>query len=153
MVCPLGRVAYQPTWALQECIKDRLVQSKRSGRSDAHILLLLEHPPVYTLGKSGRMRHTRTIRQIRGAEFVEIDRGGDVTWHGPGQVVAYFLLDLDRFYRDLHRFMRELEEVIIRLLSEYALTAFGYPGERGSGWDPTVRSARSAHSGFGRAAG
>ncbi len=121
-------MSYRPTWALQEAVKDRLIQAKKSHTHLPHVLLLLEHPPVYTMGKSGDDRH---LIAPGDAEVVYIDRGGDVTYHGPGQLVAYFLLDLDRFYRDLHRFMRDLEEIAIRTLGEYHLEGFRIPGRTG----------------------
>ncbi len=123
----MGRVAYKPTWILQERIKERLVQAKKQGEILPHVLLLLEHPPVYTMGKSGQANHMLLDARARaqhGVEFYYIDRGGDITYHGPGQLVAYFLLDLDRFYRDLHRFMRDLEETVIRTLAEHELSGF-----------------------------
>lgn len=128
VVCCLGRVAYRPAWALQEAIKDRLIQSKEAKSSPSHVLLHLEHPPIYTMGKSGNNRH---LPSSDNAEIVHIDRGGDVTYHGPGQLVVYFLLDLNRFYRDLHRFMRDLEEIILRTLSEFNITGFRVPGRTG----------------------
>ncbi len=128
VICHLGRVAYRPTWALQETIKDRLIQAKRSGEHLPHVLLLLEHPPVFTMGKSGNDQH---LIAPGDAEVVYIDRGGDVTYHGPGQLVAYFLLDLDRLYRDLHRFMRDLEEIVLRTLNEFGLTGFRVPKRTG----------------------
>ena len=128
VVCHLGRVAYQPTWTLQDSIKDRLIQAKKHGEHLPHVVLLLEHPPVFTMGKSGDDRH---LLALDGTEIVYIDRGGDVTYHGPGQLVVYFLLDLDRFYRDLHRFMRNLEEIIVRTLLDYGLVGFRVPGRTG----------------------
>ena len=128
VACHLGCVAYRPTWELQEAIKRRLIQAKKDDERLPHILLLLEHPPVFTMGKSGDDTH---LLAPGNAEVVYIDRGGDVTYHGPGQLVVYFLLDLARFYRDLHRFMRNLEEIILRTLVEYNLTGFRVPGRTG----------------------
>ena len=99
LVCPLGRVAYRPTWTLQEALKEYLIEAKRAQEIVPHLLLLLEHPPVYTLGRSGNANHlllNPDALQARGAEFHRIDRGGDITFHGPGQLVGYYLLDLDR---------------------------------------------------------
>ncbi len=124
----LGRVAYRPAWVLQEAIKDRLIQAKKNGENLPHVMLLLEHPPVFTMGKSGNDRH---LLAPGNADVVYIDRGGDVTYHGPGQLVAYFLLDLDRLYRDLHRFMRDLEEIVLRTLDEFGLTGFRVPKRTG----------------------
>lgn len=128
IACHLGHVAYRPTWALQEAIKDRLILANKRGEELSHVVLLLEHPPVFTMGKSGHDQH---LLRPGDAEIVYIDRGGDVTYHGPGQLVVYFLLDLNRFFRDLHRFMRSLEELIIRTLETYDLVGFRIPGRTG----------------------
>ncbi len=128
VACCLGHVAYQPTWKLQEAIRDRLIQAKKDDPQLPHVLLLLEHPPVFTMGKSGNDLH---LLAPGDAEVVHINRGGDVTYHGPGQLVVYFLLDLNRFYRDLHRFMRDLEEIALRTLDEYNLAGFRVPGRTG----------------------
>ena len=128
VACYLGRVAYRPTWTLQEAIKNRLIQAKKDDQLLPHILLLLEHPPVFTMGRSGDDRH---LLAPGDAEVVHVDRGGDVTYHGPGQLVVYFLLDLNRFYRDLHRFMRDLEEVVLHTLREYSLVGFRIPRRTG----------------------
>ena len=134
LICPLGRVAYRPTWALQKAINERLVQAKRAQEELPHVLLLLEHPPVFTLGKSGDASHLileQDALSTIGAEFHRIDRGGDITFHGPGQLVGYFLLDLDRIFRDLHRYMRALEEIVIRTLADYYVAASRIPGRTG----------------------
>ena len=134
VVCMLGRVAYQPTWSLQEAIKERLITAKRAGEKLPHILLLLEHPPVFTLGKSGKDAHLLLPEEalsVYGAEFYRIDRGGDITFHGPGQLVGYFMLDLDRIFRDLHKYMRALEEVVIRTLGDFGIPASRLEGRTG----------------------
>lgn len=85
---------------------------------------MVEHPPVYTLGKSGSMDHlllSEAELQARGIEFFPINRGGDITFHGPGQIVGYPILDLDCFFTDVHRYVRNLEEVIIRTIAEYGI--------------------------------
>lgn len=128
VACYLGRAAYQPTWKLQESIKHRLIEAKKNAEQLPHVLLILEHPPVFTVGKSGDDRH---LLATENAEVVHINRGGDVTYHGPGQLVVYFLMDLDRFFRDLHRFMRNLEEIVIRTLDEYNLQSFRISGRTG----------------------
>jgi len=135
-ICSIGRVAYRPTWILQESVKERLVQAKRAPTPELlpHVLLLLEHPPVYTLGRSGNASHLLLKKDSLtsfGVEFHRIDRGGDITFHGPGQLVGYFILDLDRLFRDLHRYMRSLEEVIIRTLSDFGLGGSRVDGRTG----------------------
>ena len=136
VVCHLGRIDYEPAWALQQRVQARLIAAKRSAPPEAlpHVLLLVEHPPVYTLGKSGDAAHLlwsdEQLRE-RGATFVRIDRGGDITYHGPGQLVGYPILDLDRFFTDIHRYLRELEEAVIRTCAEYGLEAGRVEGRTG----------------------
>jgi lipoyl(octanoyl) transferase len=95
---------------------------------------LCEHPHVYTLGKSGSMENlllSEAQLQAAGIDFFPINRGGDITYHGPGQIVGYPILDLDYFFNDVHRYVRNLEEVIIRTLADYELEGFrinGYTG-------------------------
>ena len=99
-----------------------------------HSLLFVEHPPVYTLGKSGDMSNVlidEENRKIRGIEFFRTNRGGDITFHGPGQVVGYPILDLEKFYTDIGRYLRDIEEVIILTLAEYGIIAGRSSGETG----------------------
>ena len=145
IVCHLGRVAYGPTWDLQERIKERLAAAKRRRKILPHVILLLEHPPVYTLGKSGDAKHLLLAEDALvayGAQFIRTDRGGDITFHGPGQLVGYFLLDLDRFFRDLHRYMRALEEIVIRTCADSALSAHRVPGRTGVWTGPRERDRK-----------
>lgn len=117
----LGRVGYRQAWALQR----RLVTA-RSERRVPDTLLLLSHPPVITMGRGGQPQHlvgSPGELRARGIEFVETDRGGDVTFHGPGQVVGYAIVDLAQRGRDLHRYLRDLEEVIVRALREFGIDA------------------------------
>jgi len=104
-----------------------------------HHLLYVEHPPVYTLGKSGNIQHVlldEAERAKRNIRFYKINRGGDITFHGPGQLVVYPILDLEKFYRDIGKYLRNLEEVIIRTLSDYGITGDRSPGETGVWIDP-----------------
>jgi lipoyl(octanoyl) transferase len=135
-LCKLGRVAYGPTWDLQGRLQQRLIDAKRADPPEhlAHLLLFVEHPPVYTLGKNGskdNLLASDTRLKERGATFYEIDRGGDITYHGPGQLVGYPILDLDRFFTDVHRYLRTLEEVIIRTCAEYGVSCFRIEGRTG----------------------
>jgi len=144
VVCNVGRAAYAPTWALQQRIQDRLIEAKRSDPPEAvpHVLLLVEHPPVYTLGKSGdadNLLLSEDELNARGASFFHIDRGGDITFHGPGQLVGYPILDLDRFFTDLGRYLRTLEEVIIRTCAGYGLDATRVDGRTGTWIGPDAR--------------
>lgn len=130
----LGQMPYQAAWDYQTLLHRNLVDNKLKNRHlapktypQAHHLLFVEHPPVYTLGKSGSMDHlllseAELIQQ--GIEFFPINRGGDITFHGPGQVVGYPILDLECFFTDVHRYVRNLEEVIIRTIAEYGIEGF-----------------------------
>jgi lipoyl(octanoyl) transferase len=117
----LGRLAYAEGLALQA----RLVAERQAGRI-ADTLLLLEHEPVFTLGRTTRMEHVllpeRALRE-RGFDVCETGRGGDVTYHGPGQVVGYPVLDLSPDRRDVHRYVRDIEEVMIRTCADYGVEA------------------------------
>ena len=136
VACHLGRVAYAPAWDLQRHLQADLIATKRSDPPEAppHVLLLVEHPPVYTLGKSGDENNlllSETALAARGATFHRIDRGGDITYHGPGQLVGYPILDLDRFFTDIHRYLRTLEDVIIRTCADYGVQAGRVDGRTG----------------------
>jgi lipoyl(octanoyl) transferase len=127
----LGVIPYADAWRLQTELNEALKSAKREGRSDVvHELLFCEHPPVYTLGKSGTEEHLQ-ISEVDRVEkeiaFFRINRGGDITYHGPGQIVGYPIFDLDFFFTDVHRYVRSLEEVVIRTLSEYGLHAGRIP--------------------------
>jgi lipoyl(octanoyl) transferase len=138
----LGLIRYQEAWAYQEQLLKELVDRKLENRKKAvaeqspqrHYLLFCEHPPVYTLGKSGSVDHLLLGKQQleqAGFEFFKINRGGDITYHGPGQIVGYPIFDLDCFFTDVHKYVRFLEEAIIRTLKEYGILATreeGYTG-------------------------
>ena len=136
VVCSLGRVEYEPTWKLQRQVQQALIAAKRADppRLIPHVLMLVEHPPVYTLGKSGDANNllvSESFLSQKGATFIHIDRGGDITFHGPGQVVGYPIMDLDRFRRDLHVYLRNLEEVMIRLCEDYGIATTRISGKTG----------------------
>lgn len=153
----LGKMNYQTAWDYQEELLARNVEIKssrwRNETVDAnvvtdtflqttHHLLFVEHPPVYTLGKSGKIEHvliSEEERRKNDLEFFRINRGGDITFHGPGQIVVYPILDLEKFYTDIGKYMRSLEEVIILTLAEYGLTGDRSPGETGVWLDPGIR--------------
>lgn len=133
---------YQQTWDFQEnllaetvAVKSQNREKEKSGQSDVELtpnhLLFVEHPHVYTLGKSGHIENMLanedSLKEID-ATFVKTNRGGDITYHGPGQLVGYPIFDLDNFKPDIHLYMRNLEEVIIKTISNY-----GLKGERSSG--------------------
>ncbi len=132
--CDLGKISFHEAWAFQENLLNQIVDIKLHNRKDSvpsptpNYLLLCEHPHVFTLGKSGNEKNlliTQSELVSKAASFHKINRGGDITYHGPGQIVGYPILDLDNFFNDIHKYMRSLEEVIIRTLAE-----FGIRGER-----------------------
>ena len=117
----LGEQSYDDAWALQR----DLVAARRAGDAPDTVLLL-SHPPVITLGRGGRREHLLgSARDLAAREvsFVETDRGGDITFHGPGQIVAYAVIDLSARGRDLHRFLRDIEQVIIDAVAEFGIDA------------------------------
>lgn len=128
----LGHSPYKETWDFQEELFERNVQRKLQNRSEGKadgegtedVLLFVEHPHVYTLGKSGDAFHLlvseEKLKEI-GATYYPINRGGDITYHGPGQIVGYPLLDLEHFFTDIHKYMRYLEEAIIRTIAHYGI--------------------------------
>ncbi|NNE35489.1 MAG: lipoyl(octanoyl) transferase LipB [Rhodothermales bacterium] len=132
----LGRQPYREIWELQKELQQLIISAKRSEPpvSLPHLVLQVEHPPVYTLGKSGQdanlLIDEAELKTI-GATFERIDRGGDITFHGPGQLVLYPILDLDRIYNDLVRYLRTLEEAVIRTLSEFNIIGRRIPGRTG----------------------
>jgi lipoyl(octanoyl) transferase len=130
----LGEISYEDAWQYQRELHQALVDVKRFNRElsaddperkpRVHYLLFCEHPPVYTLGKSGKMDNLLlNDEQLaeREIEFFKTNRGGDITYHGPGQIVGYPIFDLDGFFTDVHRYVRSIEEVIIRTLADYGL--------------------------------
>ena len=129
----LGQMQYRQCWNLQKELQKLLIDQKKTRREGTDItdplsdmLLFVEHPHVYTLGKSGDAAHmlkgSAELAQID-AEYIEIDRGGDITYHGPGQIVGYPILDLDRHFTDIHKYLRYLEEVIINTCADYGINA------------------------------
>lgn len=139
----LGHLSYQPAWDYQEKLLQENLAVKASGNSGStrHFFLLVEHPPVYTLGKSGLMEHIlidEVTRMEKGIEFFKTNRGGDITYHGPGQLVGYPILDLEKIYTDIGKYLRNLEEVIIRTMAHYGLKGERSPGETGVWLDPSI---------------
>ncbi len=136
MVCQLGQVSYEPTWQLQKALQATLIAAKRDKppRRIPHVMLAVQHPPVYTLGKSGNEQNllvSEDFLTMQGASFVRIDRGGDITYHGPGQLVGYPILDLDRINPDIHLYLRNLEEAGIRTCRDYGIEAGRVKGKTG----------------------
>lgn len=128
----LGLIDYKKCWDFQEQLFKELIDRKVRNRDLVvkepvkHYLLFCEHPHVYTLGKSGSESHLLINEQQlaeKKATFYKINRGGDITYHGPGQIVGYPILDLDHFFTDIHKYLRYLEEAIILTLAEYGIEA------------------------------
>ncbi len=146
-------IDYQAAWDWQTQLQQELISRKRNNRLKEkdgqspdplhHYLLLVEHPPVYTLGKSGQMTHLLLDEKglaDQGFQFFKINRGGDITYHGWGQLVVYPILDLEDFFTDVHRYVRSLEEVIIRTLNDFGIaTAYRETGYTGV-WLPATES-------------
>jgi len=147
----LGQMEYQAAWDYQEALLRENVRIKTEARQLAeapavtgttHHLLLVEHPPVYTLGKSGHMENVLIGDQRmleKGVQFFRTNRGGDITYHGPGQLVGYPILDLEKFYTDIGLYLRNLEEVTIQVLDEYGIRGDRSPGETGVWIEPGVK--------------
>jgi len=136
----LGLVDYKNAWEYQEQLFQETIKLKiRARREDRTVvtenhLLFVEHPHVFTLGKSGDSKNllvNKADLEQNKAVFYKINRGGDITYHGPGQIVGYPILDLDNFFTDIHKYLRLLEEMVIRSLAEYGLSAGRSAGETG----------------------
>jgi lipoyl(octanoyl) transferase len=148
----LGIIGYKDAWDFQEKRLTENLDLKTIARNSLiedpfeiptqHHLLFCEHPPVYTLGKSGNPDHVLLNDkelQDQNIEFFKTNRGGDITFHGPGQIVAYPILDLEKFTTDIGIYLRNVEEVIIKVLRQYGLNGDRSPGETGVWLDPDVK--------------
>ena len=147
----LGLIDYKQAWDFQEELLKEAVDLKISNRkNDTNFipkqhLLFCEHPHVYTLGKSGAQENLlldEAHLQDIDAQFYKINRGGDITYHGPGQVVMYPILDLEQFFTDIHKYMRYLEEAVIKTLAHFQITATRYEGLTGVWIDAETPRAR-----------
>lgn len=136
----LGRKDYKTTWEFQEALFKGIVDLKIQNRREEteiptpNYFLFVEHPHVYTLGKSGDFENlllSEKQLEAKGATFYKINRGGDITYHGPGQIVGYPILDLENFFTDIHKYLRFLEEAIILTLAEYGVESGRSDGETG----------------------
>ncbi len=155
-----GLIDYKEAWDKQEAIFADTVNLKiqlrnrqvaMAGSDDEkdtptpNYLIFCEHPHVYTLGKSGKAEHLlldeKGLKE-KNASYYPINRGGDITYHGPGQIVSYPILDLDNFFTDIHLYLRTLEEAIILTLADYGLKAGRYPGYTGVWFDADNDKAR-----------
>ncbi|SDL96151.1 lipoyl(octanoyl) transferase LipB [Pedobacter antarcticus] len=146
-----GLIDYQEAWDKQEATLQATVAVKTANRNEGtsnptpNYLFFCEHPHVYTLGKSGHAEYLLLDEkglEDKGAAFYKINRGGDITYHGPGQLVGYPILDLDNFFTDIHLYLRTLEEAVILTLQEYGIKAGRYPGYTGVWLDADNDKAR-----------
>lgn len=154
----LGNMRYKDAWDYQENILQKNITVKTTLRQIAdgeiendevenklqttHHLLFVEHPHVYTLGKSGNINNVLLTEENlakRGIDFFKINRGGDITYHGPGQLVGYPIFDLEKFYTDIGKYLRNIEEVMILTLAQYGLKGERSAGETGVWLDPNVK--------------
>jgi lipoyl(octanoyl) transferase len=146
-----GLTAYQEAWERQEKVFEETVALKTKNRGGdisvptPNYLIFCEHPHVYTLGKSGHPENL--LLDVQGlaekqATYFKINRGGDITYHGPGQIVGYPILDLDNFFTDIHLYLRTLEEAVILTLADYGISAGRYPGYTGVWLDADNEKAR-----------
>lgn len=147
----IGVKDFKETWDYQEALFKEIIDAKiKNRRTDAGLetrnhFLFVEHPHVYTLGKSGAISNlllNETQLEEKGASFYKINRGGDITYHGPGQIVGYPILDLENFFTDIHKYLRFLEEMIILTLEEYGIKSERSPGETGVWLDVGTPFAR-----------
>ncbi|MEJ6794520.1 MAG: lipoyl(octanoyl) transferase LipB [Flavobacteriales bacterium] len=147
----LGHIDYKQAWDYQEKLFDQIIAIKRQNRREEtnletqSYLLFCEHPHVYTLGKSGDEKNLLVNEEYlksRGATFHKINRGGDITYHGPGQIVGYPILDLENFFTDIHKYLRFLEEAVILTLADYGIESGRSDGETGVWLESGTENAR-----------
>ena len=147
----LGRTPYQEALKIQEDLFNQIIAAKRANRQNdiqeptKNYLIWVEHTPVFTLGKSGKEEHLLLDKERlkeREIEFYATNRGGDITFHGPGQIVCYPILDLDNFFTDIHKYLRLLEEMVILTLKEYGIEGTRIKGETGVWLDVETPFAR-----------
>ena len=149
----LGLIDYKICWDYQEDLQQKIVVQKTLNRSLSekeqqvtnNYILFVEHPHVYTLGKSGEEKNllisTDVLNRIN-ATYYKINRGGDITYHGPGQLVVYPILDLENFFTDIHKYLRLLEETVIKILNDYNIKSGRSTGETGVWLDADTPKAR-----------
>lgn len=138
----LGVKPYKQVWDYQENLLQQKIKAKQTSKQQTDYLLFVEHLPVYTLGKNGKEKNLlineRSLAE-KGIEYFHINRGGDITFHGPGQLVGYPILDLDNYKTDLGWYLRSLEEVIILTIKEYGLLGERSKGETGVWLDANIK--------------
>lgn len=141
----LGNRGYREVWEMQNKWMEEVKAEKLAGKIPRDYLVFVEHPPVYTLGKSGNEANMLiSSLQLRAAhaEFIKVDRGGDITFHGPGQLVAYPILDLESLHLGVKEYVERLEEIVIRTLADYGIEGGRLPGATGVWLAPGRAGAR-----------
>lgn len=147
----LGLIDYKKAWDYQEQLFQATIarkiqlRNKETEEPTENYLLFCEHPHVYTLGKSGAQDHLlldKSGLENVHADYYQINRGGDITYHGPGQLVAYPIFDLDQFFTDIHKYMRYLEEAVIQTIAEYGVVGGRVAGQTGVWLDPDGKNPR-----------
>lgn len=141
----LGRKSYREVWQQQEELLVLVKEQKRRGEPTSNYLLFVEHEPVYTLGRSGNDSNMliNTIQlRAKHADFIKVDRGGDITFHGPGQLVAYPVIDMENFGVGVKDYIAQLEEVVIRSIGFYGITGHRLEGATGVWLDTSTPKAR-----------
>ena len=142
----LGTIDFKTAWDTQESLLNSIINDKKSGVPTKNYLIFCQHPHVYTLGKSGDKKHlliNEAQLKKKHADFYKINRGGDITYHGPGQLVIYPIFDLDNFFTDIHKYLRFLEQVVIEVLGKYGLL-----GERLAGSTGVWISPKNKHEAY-----
>jgi lipoyl(octanoyl) transferase len=141
-IIDLGKMHYKEAWDYQENILQQQVQLKKDNQPTQNFLYFVEHPPVYTLGKSGKMEHVLLSEQelkARDIAFYKTNRGGDITFHGPGQIVGYPIIDLENFKTDIGWYLRTLEQIIINAIEPFGIKGGRSAGETGVWIDADVK--------------
>lgn len=141
----LGNISYKEAWDYQENLFNELLQAKRDDVISDNYLLFCEHPPVFTLGKSGaesNLLMTQEFLHQKGIEYYKSNRGGDITFHGPGQIVGYPILDLEQFNMGVKQYIHALEEVIIKTLQDYNIASERLDGSTGVWLDTKGKNPR-----------
>tara|TARA_B100000609_G_C17189171_1_gene421448 strand:- start:112 stop:801 length:690 start_codon:yes stop_codon:yes gene_type:complete len=147
----LGRIDYKKCWEYQDVLFSEILQTKSKNRREDFILptknhfIFCEHNHVYTIGKSGDKKNllvSQNFLKSKNTEYYVTNRGGDITYHGPGQIVGYPILDLDNFFSDINKYLRLLEEVVIKTLHEYGVVGERSKGETGVWIDVGKKTSR-----------
>lgn len=141
----LGRKSYRDVWKQQEELLETVKEQKKQGEPTSNYLLFVEHDPVYTLGRSGKngnMLMDAVQLRAKHAEYIQVDRGGDITFHGPGQLVVYPVIDMENFSLGVKDYVNDLEEVVIKSLSAYGMKGQRLPGATGVWLNASAKTAR-----------